>query len=103
VNGKTLPMKRWKVLGRTMNVSAKRLKAALLIMTSAAALVGCGTTAQVDVAALRRVVGTDLLRTKGATDADQDNINRTVIRLGRAKIYTQQELESHGQAVQGGW
>lgn len=52
------------------------------------------------VGALRRVVGTDLIGTKGATPKDQDNINRTVIRLGAAKIYTRQELIAHGRAVQ---
>lgn len=52
------------------------------------------------MAALRPIVGTDLLKTKGATVEDQDNINRTVIRLGRAKIYTPDELEAHGKAVQ---
>jgi hypothetical protein len=83
-----------------MKLSAGLLKAALLNMTIAVVLVGCGTTAGIDVAALRRVVGTDLIGTKGATDEDQDNINRTVIRLGRAKVYTRQEVAAHGQAVQ---
>jgi hypothetical protein len=52
------------------------------------------------VAEMRRAVGTDLIGTKGKTEEDQDNINRTVIRLGRATIYTQQEVARHGRAIQ---
>ncbi len=83
-----------------MTNSVRLLKAALLNTTIACALVACGTTDGIDVAALRRVVGTDLIATKGATVEDQNRINRTVIRLGRAKVYTATELEAHGRAVQ---
>lgn len=83
-----------------MNGSARLLKVALLNMTIACGLVACGTSGGADVAALRRVLGTDLIGAKGATNVDQDKINRTVIRAGRAEIYTPKELAAHGRAVQ---
>lgn len=83
-----------------MTSSARLLKAALLSTTIAFALASCGTSGGTDVAALRRVLGTDLIGTKGATNEDQDNINRTVIRAGRASIYTPAEVAAHGRAVQ---
>lgn len=83
-----------------MTSLGRPLRVALLSMMIASGLAACGTSGQTDVAALRRVLGTDLIGTKGATDEDQDNINRTVIRAGRAAIYTPAEVAAHGRAVQ---
>ena len=49
---------------------------------------------------MRRIVGTELIGAKGATEADQDKINGTVVRLGRAKIYTPDELSRHGKITE---
>lgn len=83
-----------------MNVSAQTLKMLLLTMTLASVLAGCGTGTLIDAAGVRRIVGTDLIGTKGATEADQDKINRTVVRLGAGKIYTAKELAAHGQQLE---
>ena len=78
----------------------QKQRALLSVTMIACGLAGCGTTEPGSVAALRRIVGTDLIGTKGVTPTDQNNINRTVIRLGAAGIYTKQELVAHGNAVQ---
>lgn len=68
-----------------------------------AVLVGCTGTGTVtdasDKTNMRRIIGTDLIGARGATEADQDKINTTVVRLGRTAIYTPAELAAHGQAI----
>lgn len=49
---------------------------------------------------MRRIVGTELIGAKGATPADQDKINTTVVRLGRAEVYTKSELSRHGRETE---
>lgn len=82
-----------------MNASARKRTKLLLIMMTACGLTACGTGGTIDVAAMRRTVGTDLIGVKGATVEDQNNINRTVVRLGAAKIYTSGDLATHGQRL----
>lgn len=61
------------------------------------ALQGCGTSAPASVDGLRRVVGTDLIGTRGATPADQRKIDRTVVGICAAAVWTQAECERHGE------
>jgi hypothetical protein len=85
--------------GKMTNLGTRATKL-LLTTTIVAVLAGCGPTPPANVAALRRVTGTDLIGTIGATPTDQDNINRTVIRFGAAGIYTKAELARHEAALQ---
>ncbi|MCF6370690.1 hypothetical protein [Rhizobium halophilum] len=73
---------------------------ALLIMTPAAMLVGCGVSGPASVSGLRSVVGTDLLGARGATDADQRKIDRTVVRLCEGAVYTRNDCARHDEAFQ---
>ncbi|WP_116288886.1 hypothetical protein [Ensifer sp. LCM 4579] len=57
----------------------------------------CGTSAPASVAGLRPVVGTDLIGARGATAADQRKIDRTVVGLCAAAIWSKAECSSHGE------
>jgi hypothetical protein len=73
--------------------------AALLTMSALAmtfALTGCGTSAPASVDGLRRVVGTDLIGARGATAADQRKIDRTVVGICAATVWTKEECVRHG-------
>ncbi|KSV72956.1 hypothetical protein N182_28955 [Sinorhizobium sp. GL2] len=74
--------------------------AVLRTMTALAmtfALQGCGTSAPASVDGLRRVVGTDLIGARGATPADQRKIDRTVVGICAAAVWTRAECEKHGE------
>lgn len=73
------------------------LKTLLLTMTIAVMLAGCGTSGPADVAGLRRVVGTDLIGARGATDGDQRRIDRTVVRLCAGRVWTPAQCGRHGE------
>lgn len=60
-----------------------------------AMLAGCGTSAPVGVDGLRRVVGTDLLGARGLDDANQRKIDRTVVRLCAARVWTPTQCGHH--------
>jgi hypothetical protein len=45
------------------------------------------------------VVGNDLIGVEGATEQDQYLINRTVVRLCAAEIYTRNECGQHGDTI----
>lgn len=79
-----------RVINRTM------LAAVMIFVLMGAA---CGTTAPASVPGLRRVVGTDLIGARGATPADQRKINRTVVGICAASVWTPDECERHGEAV----
>jgi len=49
------------------------------------------------VTALRSIVGTDLIGARGATPADQRKIDRTVVGICAAAIWTTAECERHGE------
>lgn len=68
---------------------------ALLTMTPAAMLAGCGISGPGNVAGLRQVVGLDLIGARGATDADQRKIDRTVVRLCAGRVYQPDECGRH--------
>ncbi|WP_377299713.1 hypothetical protein [Rhizobium sp. SGZ-381] len=76
------------------------MKPAILPIALAAismlAMTACGTSAPASVAGLRRVVGTDLIGTKGATPDDQRRIDRTVVGICGADIWTRAECARHG-------
>lgn len=73
----------------------RALTKALLIMTPAVMLAGCGTSGPADVDGLRRTVGIDLIGARGATDADQRKIDRTVVRLCSGKVWNRDECGRH--------
>lgn len=61
------------------------------------ALSGCGTSAPGSAAALRRIVGTDLIGVRGATVADQRRIDRTAVGLCAGGVWTRAECGQHGE------
>lgn len=61
---------------------------------------GCGTLAPESVPGLRRIIGPDLIGTRGATIADQDNIDVTIVRSCAAGIFTKKECADHGRLTQ---
>lgn len=69
-----------------------------LIMTAAFILTAaaCTTSQPGNVAGLRRVVGTDLIGARGATDGDQRKIDRTVAGICAGKVWTRDECRRHG-------
>lgn len=73
-----------------------------LILILAVALCGCSQTVPGSTAAVRRIVGTDLIGVKGKTPEDQRRINRTVVGLCGPDIYTPQECQRHGELVKEG-
>jgi hypothetical protein len=78
-------------------------QAALRTMSALAltfALQGCGTSAPPSADGLRRVVGTDLIGARGATPADQRKIDRTVVGICAASVWTKGECARHGEAQQ---
>lgn len=75
-------------------------QAVLRTMTALAltfALQGCGTSAPASVDGLRRVVGTDLIGARGVTPEDQRKIDRTVVGICAAAVWTRAECERHGE------
>lgn len=64
------------------------------------ALVSCGTAQTYDAgASLKRIAGTDLIATKGATAEDQRKIDRTIVGLCSAKVYNSAECNRHWSAT----
>ncbi|ATB02730.1 hypothetical protein BWO90_12035 (plasmid) [Sinorhizobium meliloti] len=64
------------------------------------ALQGCGTSPPASADGLRRVVRTDLIGARGATPEDQRKIDRTVVGICAAAIWTKAECARHGEAQQ---
>ncbi len=80
-----------------MKLAALRMMSALALTF---ALQGCGTSAPGSVDGLRRVVGTDLIGARGATPADQRKIDRTVVGICAAAVWTKAECARHGDPQQ---
>ncbi|MDX0354335.1 hypothetical protein GOC51_03815 [Sinorhizobium meliloti] len=80
-----------------MKLAALRTMSALALTF---ALQGCGTSAPANADGLRRVVGTDLIGARGATPADQRKIDRTVVGICAAAVWTKAECARHGEAQQ---
>lgn len=53
----------------------------------------------VDVKDARKIIGTDLVGVRGATPDDQRKINRTVVGVCAAKVWTKAECAAHGEAI----
>ncbi|WP_077960840.1 hypothetical protein [Ensifer adhaerens] len=68
-----------------------------LITILALMLAGCGISRPASVPGLRAVVGTDLVGARGASPADQRRIDRTVVGLCAADIWTKAECAKHGE------
>ncbi len=77
---------------------ATRLRNGALIFAGATMLAACSTSqpAPVTVDGLRKVVGTSLIGTRGATRADQLKINETAAGLCGAGVWTKTECTRHG-------
>ncbi|HEV7416238.1 MAG TPA: hypothetical protein VGN98_08765 [Tianweitania sediminis] len=57
----------------------------------------CTTSQPATAPGLRRVVGTDLIGARGATPADQRKIDRTVVGICAADVWTREECRRHGE------
>ncbi|MFD2342877.1 hypothetical protein [Sinorhizobium terangae] len=77
------------------------LTRSVALMMPALLLAGCGISGPADVTGLRRVVGTDLAGARGATQADQRRIDRTVVGLCAAAVWAKAECEGHRVVVMG--
>ena len=55
-------------------------------------LQGCGSSAPASADGLRRVVGTDLIGGRGGTPADQRKMDRTVVGICAAAVWTRRAL-----------
>ncbi|EHK75188.1 hypothetical protein SM0020_24810 [Sinorhizobium meliloti CCNWSX0020] len=80
-----------------MKLAALRTMSALALTF---VLQGCGTLGPASADGLRRVVGTDLVGARGATPADQRKIDRTVVGICAAAVWTKAECVRHGEAQQ---
>lgn len=71
-----------------------------LVTSLTTVLVSCGTGQTYDAgASTKRIVGTDLIATKGATADDQRKIDRTIVGLCSTKVYTSAECNRHWVAT----
>lgn len=68
-----------------------------LVLMIASGMTSCGTSAPASVSGLRNVVGTDLKGAKGLTPNDQRKIDRTVVGICAASIWTKAECAEHGR------
>ncbi|QIW87531.1 mobile element protein [Agrobacterium phage OLIVR4] len=59
-------------------------------------LAGCPRVEPGSTAAVRRIVGTDLIGARGATAEDQRKIDRTIVGLCAPNVYTRDECTRHG-------
>lgn len=71
----------------------------MLVISSMLALTACGTSGPASVVGLKRVVGVDLIGARGATPVDQRKINRTVVGICGAKVWTEEQCARHGELV----
>ncbi|WP_087587168.1 hypothetical protein [Nitratireductor soli] len=78
------------------------LKNAVLTCAAALALAACSTSkpAPVTTDGLRKVVGTSLVGTRGATAKDQFAIDETVAGMCGAHVWSAGECARHGRELQ---
>src|SRR5690606_14093219 len=88
------PARKPRSKGRTMKPQAK-LWTLLALMTSALTLAGCGHSGPANVSGVRNVLGTDLLGARGATEADQRKIDRTIVRGRAGGVWSKDECAIH--------
>ncbi|WP_457584351.1 hypothetical protein [Ensifer canadensis] len=72
------------------------LERCALITIPVLTLAGCGISAPKTVTGLKSVVGVDLVGARGATPADQRKIDRTVVGLCAAAVWTRVDCARHG-------
>ncbi|RVJ37567.1 hypothetical protein [Sinorhizobium meliloti] len=77
-----------------MKLAALRTMSALALSF---ALQGCGSAAPASADGLRRVVGTDLIGARSGTPADQRKIDRTVVGICAAAVWTKGECAGRGE------
>ena len=77
-----------------MKLAALRTMSALALTF---ALRGCGTSAPASADGFRRVVGTDLIGARSGTPADQRKIDRTVVGICAAAVWTKGECAGRGE------
>ncbi|QND34358.1 hypothetical protein [Sinorhizobium medicae] len=82
---------------RQYNEAANRACTKRTITIPALLLAGCGTSGPGSAAALRSIVGTDLIRVRCARPADQRKIDRTVVGICAATVWTKGECARHGE------
>ena len=75
----------------------RALTQSALTMMPALLLAGCGISGPADVSGLRNVVGTELVGARGATATEQRRIDRTVVGLCAASVWTRAECARHGE------
>ncbi|MGU3577267.1 hypothetical protein ACLBWZ_17290 [Brucellaceae bacterium C25G] len=69
----------------------------LFLMMSASILAGCGHSAPVNVNGVRNVLGSDLMGARGASDADQRKIDRTIVRGCASGVWSKDECAKHDE------
>ncbi|WP_429130538.1 hypothetical protein [Ensifer sp. 4252] len=72
------------------------LERGALITIPVLMLAGCGTSGPKNVIGLKSVAGVDLVGARGATPADQRKIDRTVVGLCAAAVWTRADCARHG-------
>ncbi|AHK44706.1 hypothetical protein OV14_3288 [Ensifer adhaerens OV14] len=72
------------------------LERCALITIPVFALAGYGISAPKTVTGLKSVVGVDLVGARGATPADQRKIDRTVVGLCAAAVWSKADCARHG-------
>jgi hypothetical protein len=90
------PARKPKSKDRTMKPQAK-LWTLLTLMMSALTLAGCGHSGPANVSGVRNVLGTDLLGARGATEADQRKIDRTIVRGCAGGVWSKDECSKHDE------
>ncbi|MEJ5081040.1 hypothetical protein [Ochrobactrum sp. MYb379] len=78
----------------------KRLRKPLVLcslMISALTLAACGHSAPANVQGVRSVLGSDLMGARGATDADQRKIDRTIVRGCAGGVWSKDECAKHDE------
>ena len=78
---------------RQNNEAATALIRSALITIPALMLAGFGTSGPGSATALRGVVGTDLIGVRGATPEDKRKIDRTVVGICAAAVWTKAEWQ----------
>ncbi|WP_273727625.1 hypothetical protein [Brucella gallinifaecis] len=78
----------------------KRLRKPLVLcltMISVLTLAGCGHSRPANVSGVRSVLGSDLMGARGATDADQRKIDRTIVRGCAGGVWSKDECAKHDE------
>ncbi|WP_082367274.1 hypothetical protein [Ensifer adhaerens] len=72
------------------------LRRSALITIPVLMLAGCGISGPENAIGLKSVVGVDLVGARGATPVDQRKIDRTVVGLCAAAVWSKADCARHG-------